>query len=164
MTTTTAHQLEITVPPDEPVITSRRFVKAPPALVWQAWTDPAALRQWLGPRALEMVVCEIDLRVGGSYRFVQRSPDGQEFAFHGEYRELEPPHRMVNTFIFDGMPDAYSVETLVLEEVEGGTMMIGTSVHSSLESRNTHLANGMEYGMRESSERLDEWVAAQVGA
>lgn len=164
MSTTTANQLEITDPPDEPVITTRRFVKAPPALVWRAWTDPAALRQWWGPRVLDLVVCEMDLRVGGTYRFVHRAPDGQEFAFRGEYRELDPPRRMVSTFIFDGMPDAYSVETLALEEVEGGTMITSRSVHSSLESRNQHVANGMEYGMRESYERLDEWAAAQQGA
>lgn len=157
MTTAT---LEITTPPDEPVIIFRRFVKAPPALVYQAFTDPEHLAHWWGPRRLEMVVCELDLRVGGRYRFVHRALDGQEFGFHGEYRELDPPNRIVNTFVYEGAPDHEAVDTAVFEAVDGGTMITGTSVHDSIESRDAHVASGMEGGMTESYERLDERLAS----
>ena len=160
--TTTATKLDITVHTDEPVISYRRFVKAPPALVFRAWTDPDALRQWMGPRVLEMVACEMDVRVGGAYRFVSRAPDGQEYGFSGEYREISPPHRLVSTFIFDGMPEDVVVETLELQDVEGGTLLVGHSRHVSFEARDAHLANGMEYGMNESMERLDEWTAREL--
>ena len=75
----------------EPVITYRRFVPAPPELVFEAWTKPEHLTQWLGPAYLELSVCEIDLRVGGAYRFVHRAPDGTEHGFHGEYLEVVRP-------------------------------------------------------------------------
>ena len=152
--------LEIEIPPDEPVMAYRRFVKAPPKLVFEAFTEPRHLRNWWGPSRLELVVCEIDLRVGGSYRFVSRAPDGQEFAFHGEYRVIDPPHKLEQTFVFDGAPDHYAVETATFEEVEGGTLVHGRSVHDTLMARDMHLANGMEAGMVESMERLDDVVAA----
>jgi uncharacterized protein YndB with AHSA1/START domain len=155
----TATSFEINAPAGEPVITSRRFIKAPPSLVFAAWTTPEHLRRWWGPRRLELSVCEIDLRVGGGYRFVHRAPDGQEFAFHGEYREIDPPHRMVTTFVYEGAPDDVAVETLELEECDGGTLMRSTSVHSSVEARDMHIASGMEGGMTESYEQLDELMA-----
>lgn len=155
----TTAALEIETPADQPVIHSRRFVKAPPALVFDAWTTAEHLRNWWGPRRLEIVLCEVDLRVGGGYRIVHRAPDGQEFAFHGEYREIDPPKRLVSTFVFEGMPDDEAVETLTLEEVEGGTMVHGLTVHTSLAARDGHMASGMEAGMRETFERLDELVA-----
>lgn len=157
MTTTTA--LEMTAPPGEPVITFRRFVAAPPELVWEAFTKPEHLRNWYGPRALTMPVCEIDLRIGGGYRFVHRAPDGQEFGFHGTYRELDRPRRIVQTWVFDGMPEDEAVETLDFDAVDGGTLLVGTSRHASVEARDQHVANGMEQGARESHERLDELLA-----
>lgn len=160
MTTT---QLEIRTPADEPVIHTKRFVAAPPALVFDAWTKAEHLRNWWGPRRLEIVECDVDLRVGGGYRIVHRAPDGQEFGFHGEYREIDPPKRLVSTFVFEGMPDHEAVETLTLEEVEGGTMVHGLTVHASLEARDGHVASGMESGMRETFERLDELVARLQG-
>ena len=87
MTTT---QLVIETPADTPEIRTRRFVKAPPALVFEAWTTAEHLREWWGPRNLQIVLCEVDLRVGGGYRIVHRAPDGQEFGFHGDYREIDP--------------------------------------------------------------------------
>jgi len=109
-------------------------------------------------------VCEVDLRVGGTYRFVHRAPDGQEFGFHGSYREVEAPHRLVNTFVFDGAPEHEALDSAVFEEVDGGTMVIGRSVHESIEARDLHVASGMEQGMTETYERLDEWAATQQAA
>lgn len=154
--------LELEIPPGEPVIRYRRFVKAPPKLVFEAFTNPEHLRNWWGPSRLELVVCEVDLRVGGGYRFVSRAPDGQEFAFHGEYRVIDPPHKLEQTFVFEPVPDHYAVDTAQFEEVEGGTLIHGQSVHDTLMARDMHVANGMEGGMRESMDRLDEVVAQAV--
>lgn len=101
--------LEFTTPPDEPVIRFRRFFKAPPALVFETWTDPGHRRDWWGPRMLELVVCEVDL--GGSYRYVLRAPDGQERGLHGEYREIDTPHRLASTFVLEVAPGNEAVET-----------------------------------------------------
>jgi uncharacterized protein YndB with AHSA1/START domain len=152
--------LDITTPADEPVILTSRFFKAPPALIFEAWTTPKHLRNWWGPRALELVTCDVDLRVGGSYRFVHRAPDGQEFAFSGEYLEIDPPHRLVATWVWEGMPDDVAVETLILEAVEGGTIVRSEARHTTLAARNQHIENGMEGGMVETYERLDELVAS----
>jgi uncharacterized protein YndB with AHSA1/START domain len=160
----TSPKLELEIPADQPVIEYRRYFKAPPELVFQAYTDPQILRHWWGPRYLELVVCEVDLRVGGTYRFVHRAPDGQEFGFRGEYREIDSPRLLSNTFVFEGAPDHEAVDTAVFEEVDGGTMVIGRSVHDTLESRDMHVASGMEKGMTETFERLDEWAAAQQAA
>ncbi len=155
---------EITTPAGEPVIKVRRFFKAPPELVYRACTEGEYLRRWFGPGRLEVTECEVDLRVGGMWRIVQRAPDGMEFAFHGEFLELEPPHRRVGTFIFEGAPEHEAVETMVLEEFEGGTMLSSTTRHSSVEARDMHVANGMEGGIIESNERLDEVLASMPGA
>ena len=155
--TTTA--LDITTPADAPVIISTRFVKAPPELVFDAWTKPEHLRNWWGPRRLELVQCDVDLRVGGAWRFVHRAPDGQEFAFYGEYLEVDRPNKLVATWCWEGMPEDVVIETLTLEAVDGGTIVRGVARHTTLEARDQHIENGMEGGMIETYERLDELVA-----
>jgi uncharacterized protein YndB with AHSA1/START domain len=151
--------LDLSLPSDEPIIEFSRFVKAPPALVFEVWTRPEHLPHWWGPRELTLEVFELDAKVGGRYRFVHRSPDGQVFAFHGEYLELDPPRRIVNSFVYEGMPDATAIETITLEAVDGGTMIHQSVRHGSLEARDAHVASGMEYGMTESFIRMDELVA-----
>jgi uncharacterized protein YndB with AHSA1/START domain len=158
MTTKTA--LQIDAPADQPVIRTTRFLAAPPELVFEAWTEPDHLRKWWGPRSLEIVVCEVDLRVGGPWHMVHRAPDGKEFGFHGEYREIDRPNRLVATWVFEGVPDEEAVETMTFEAVDGGTMARGTSRYSSIEARDAQLASGMESGMVESYERLDELFAS----
>ncbi len=152
----TTPETEITTPAGEPVIEVRRFLQAPPELVYRALTECEFLSRWWGPRRLEIVACDSDPRVGGTWRIVQRAPDGMEFAFHGEFRELEPPHRRVATFVFEGAPEHEAVETLVLEAFEGGTMLTQSTRHDSVEARDMHVAAGMEGGIIESFERLDE--------
>ncbi len=100
------------------------------------------------------------MRVGGSWRIVHRAPDGAEFGFHGELLELEPPHRRVGTFVYEGAPEHEAVETLTLEATEGGTMLTSTTWHSSVEARDMHVANGMEEGIIDSNERLAELLAS----
>jgi len=157
-------QTEITIPAGEPIITIRRYFKAPPELVYRAVTEGEFLRRWFGPRRLEVSECEVDLRVGGTWRIVHRAPDGMEFAFHGEFLELDPPRRRVGTFVYEGAPEHEAVETLVLEPVENGTMLTSTNRHSSLEARDMHVANGMEQGIIESNERLEELLASMQSA
>jgi uncharacterized protein YndB with AHSA1/START domain len=155
-------QTEITTPAGEPVITVRRFFKAPPELLYRAVTEGEYLRRWFGPGRLEVSECTVDLRVGGTWRIVQSAPDGMEFGFHGEILELDPPHRRVGTFIFEGAPEHEATETLVLEPVGGGTMLTSTIRHSSFEARDIHVANGMEQGIIESNERLEELLASML--
>jgi uncharacterized protein YndB with AHSA1/START domain len=159
--TTTDTPTEIITPPGEPVIHIRRFFKAPPELVFRAITEPEYLRRWYGPRHLEITVCEADLRVGGTWRLVHRAPDGTEFAFHGEFLELEPPRKRVGTWSWDGAPDAVATETMLCEPVEGGTMVVSTMVHNTVEARDMHVANGMEAGIIDSHGRLDELLVAE---
>lgn len=155
--------LEIVATPGQPTIVMRRSFKAPRRLVYQAFTRPEHLRRWWGPRELELVVCEIDLRVGGAYRFVQRAPDGQEFAFRGVYRELRPPERIVSTFVFELMPDHEAVTTVVLEEANGVTTLTSTVVHDSVEARDAHFA-AMEPGAIDTYDRLAELLASMEDA
>jgi uncharacterized protein YndB with AHSA1/START domain len=154
----TTSKLEVIAPATEPVIITHRFTKAPAALLFAAWTTPEHLKQWLGPRELQMISCEIDLRVGGRFRYVHRAPDGQEYGFHGKYLEIAAPHRMVCTFVFEPFPDNEAVDTLTLEEKDGGTLVTTHSRHASMEARNGHLAGGMERGMSEGYERLEALV------
>ncbi len=156
--TTSKPKLEVIAPADEPVIITRRFFKASPVLLFKAWTTPEHMKQWLGPREYEMVSCEVDLRVGGGYRYVHRGPDGTDYGFHGKYLEIDAPHRMVCTFIFEMFPQAEVIDTLTLEEQAGGTLVTTHSRHPSLEARNGHLQAGMERGMSEGYERLDSLI------
>jgi uncharacterized protein YndB with AHSA1/START domain len=139
---------------------TRRKVRAPRDLVWDVFTKPEHLKQWWGPRVLTLVICEVDLRIGGAYRFVHRTPDGMEFGFRGVYREIVRPERIVNTYIFEMMPDHEAVQTLVLEESDGGTIVRSTTMHQSVADRDAHLASGMEGGMRETYDRLDELLVS----
>jgi len=147
--------IEIVADPDRPIITTRRTVHAPRAMVFEAFTRPEHLRRWMGPRGLDMVVCESELRPGGRYRFVYRAPDGQELAFSGEYREVVPPSLIVRTFVFEFMPAVSALERLELEEHDGRTTIKTITVHQTMANRDGHLEHGMEQGMTEGYERLD---------
>jgi uncharacterized protein YndB with AHSA1/START domain len=157
---TVVSELEIEIPRDEPVVIFRRVVKAPPELVFRVYTEPEHLRRWWGPRHLVLVVCEIDLRVGGRYRLVHRAPDGQEFGFHGEYRLIERPHRLVKSFVYEGTPDNEAVDTFTFEPVDEGTLVGCRTVHSSIAARDAHVASGMEDGLTAGYQRLDQLTAS----
>jgi uncharacterized protein YndB with AHSA1/START domain len=154
----TGRRLAIEVPPGEPAIVFRRFVDAPPGLVFAVWTEPQHLRNWWGPHQFELVVCESDPRVGGRYRFVQRAPDGQEHTFDGVYREVDRPHRLVRTFVYAGAPADESVETVTFQRDRQGTLITSRSVFPSFAARDIYALAGMEAGLRESHQRLDEWL------
>ncbi len=154
----TNRRLEIEVPSGEPAVVFQRFVDAPPDLVFAVWTEPEHLRNWWGPRQFELVVCESDPRAGGRYRFVQRAPDGQEHTFDGVYREVDRPQRLVRTFVYAGAPEDESVETVTFLRDGRGTLITSTSVFPSFAARDFYAQRGMEAGLRESHQRLDEWL------
>lgn len=153
-------KLEVIAEPGKTSFVTRRLLDAPRALVFDVWTKPEHMKRWLGPRSLTMVLCEVDLRVGGGYRYVHRAPDGQEYGFHGEYREIVRPERIVSTFVFELMPEHEALETLILEERDGKTLVTTTTVHKTVEARDGHLSSGMEAGMTEGYARMDELLTA----
>ena len=136
---------------------TRRF-DAPRALVFEAMTRPEHIRQWWGNlgEGYSVPVCEVDLRVGGKWRFVNRMPNGESAAFYGEYREINPPERVVFTEIFEPFPDAVSVVTSMLSEENGKTRMIATVEYPSRDIRDMVKASGMERGAALSYDRLEE--------
>ena len=155
----TSPKLEIVAEPGKTSFTTRRVVDAPRSLVFDAFTKCEHLKQWMGPQNLTMASCQTDLRVGGRYRFVFRTPDGSDVGFSGEYKEIVPPKRIVRTFVFEPIPDASALETLELEESGGTTIIRTTTVHKSVEHRDGHVNSGMEAGMTEGYARLDQLLA-----
>jgi uncharacterized protein YndB with AHSA1/START domain len=156
-------KLEIVAEPGKPTIVTRRVVNAPRALVFDAFTKPEHIKRWMGPRHLTIVSCVSELRVGGSWRMVYRTPDGQELGFHGELQEIVRPERIVRTFVFELFPDQEALETLSMDEKDGKTTIRTLTVHKTIEARDGHLAHGMEAGMTEGYARLDELLALLLG-
>jgi uncharacterized protein YndB with AHSA1/START domain len=140
------------------ILITRSF-DAPRDLVFKAFTDPDAVRQWWGLRSSETVVAELEARAGGRWRFVQRDGEGNEYGFHGVYHEATAPERIVYTFEFEGMPGHVLLETITFEEQDGRTLMTDVSVFQSVAARDGMLQSGMESGAAESHERLDEYLA-----
>ncbi|MGE0688884.1 MAG: SRPBCC family protein, partial [Dehalococcoidia bacterium] len=122
---------------------------------------PELVKRWWGFETSEWLVCEIDLRVGGMWRYVTREQEGYEVAFHGEYQEIDAPTRLVSTEVFEMFPDASALDTIVFEEENGVTTMKMTVLHSAKEHRDAHIESGMEGGMQISMDRL-EAVAAEL--
>lgn len=159
MTTTTGHETEITVDEKVPMVRIVREFDAPREKVFRAHTDPDLIVQWLGPRDLTMTVDHYDCRTGGSYRYVH-SRDGEEYGFHGSFHEVRPSEVIVQTFTYEGVPDGVALERLVLEDLGNGrTRLTATSLTDSFEARDAFVASGMEHGVREGYERLDELLA-----
>ena len=161
MSTSTAHETQIVADPDVPMVRITREFDATPAQVYRAHTDPELVRQWNGPRGYEMRVESWDCRTGGSYRYVHIGGDGEEYAFRGCFHELRPNELIVQTFTWEGMPDGVALEKLALEELPGGRCRLtATSLVDSFEGRDAFVASGMEVGVTEGYERLDEVLAA----
>jgi uncharacterized protein YndB with AHSA1/START domain len=159
MTTTNRHETEITADTEVPLVRITREFDAPPDKVFRAHTDPDLLVQWLGPRRTEMRIDHFDCRTGGSYRYVHLS-EGQEYSFRGCFHEVRPSELIVQTFTFEGMPDGVALERLVLEDLgDRRTRLVATSLVDSFEDRDAFLASGMDVGVREGYERLDDVLA-----
>jgi uncharacterized protein YndB with AHSA1/START domain len=154
--TTSTRETEITVDAEVPLVRITREFDAPPEKVFRAHTDPELVAQWLGPRGYEMRIDHYDCRTGGSYRYLHRN-DGEEFGFHGSFHEVRPGEVIVQTFTFAGEPDGVALERVVFEDLgDGRTRLTGTSLVDSFEARDAFISSGMEHGVRESYERLDE--------
>lgn len=148
--------------PSETSLKIERVFDAPAHLVWQAWTTPELVKRWWSGRRGVTTIAEIDLRVGGTWRYVMTTNDGMEVAFHGEYREVVPHERLVCTEVFELVPDDYAVTTLTLTETGGRTLMEILVEHTSTAARDGHLNSGMETGMNEAMDAL-EVVAIELG-
>jgi uncharacterized protein YndB with AHSA1/START domain len=154
-----SQRLNVLAPQDQPVIIFRRHFHAPARLVFEAWTEPEHLRHWRGPHGFELVACEVDLRVGGGYRFVHRAPDGRLHVFSGQYREIERPSRLVSTFVYEAAPATEALDEVTFEENAGATMVTGRSTFPTFEARDLYLAGGAERGLAECHARLDELLS-----
>ena len=152
--------LEVTLPSDREVRVVRSF-NASRELVWDAHTKPELLRKWcLGPPGWSMVVCDIDLRVGGAYRYVWHHVDGKQMGMGGVHREVVPPERIVCTQLFDeDWTGGEALGTLVLTEQDGKTLLTNTILYSSKEARDNVLKTPMEQGMAAGYDRLAELLA-----
>ena len=159
MTSATHHETQIVCDPDVPLVRIVREFDASPEKVFRAHTDPDLVVQWLGPRDLTMTIDSFDCRTGGSYRYIH-SRDGEEYGFHGSFHEVRPNELIVQTFTFEGMPDAVALEKLVLEDLGNGrTRLTATSLVDSFVDRDAFVASGMDTGVIEGYERLDEVLA-----
>lgn len=156
--TARTHETTIESDPTVPLIRITREFDAPREKVFRAHTDPALVVQWLGPRDLVMTIEHWDCRTGGAYRYVHSRGD-DHYGFHGSFHEVRPSGLIVQTFTFDGEPDGVALERLVLEDLGGRTRLVATSLVDSFESRDAILASGMEHGVREGYEQLDEVLA-----
>ena len=161
---TSSGTAKVTLPGDRQILITREF-DAPKELVYKAWTTPELVRQWWCGERGEMTVAEIDLRVGGQWRYAMIANEGFEVAFHGEYRELVPNEKVVHTEIYEAMQEAgYALVTCTFEETESGrtTLSMLTSV-DSLQVRDGIIASGMEGGAQEGLDILEE-IAIELNA
>lgn len=151
------NETRIEVDPALPTIVITREFEAAPERVFRAYTDPDLVVQWLGPRRLTMLIDRYDARSGGSYRYVHRADDGTEYAFHGVFHEVRTAERIVQTFTYEGSPDKVSLETAHFADLGGHrTRVTSKSLFESIEARDAMITGGMEGGVRDGHERLDE--------
>jgi len=138
-----------------------RVFDAPRDLVWKVMTDPERVTRWWGPHGHTATVVEMDVRVGGTWRWISHGPDGQDVPFKGEYLEVEPPERLVQTEIFDvpGFDDKAAINTLTLEALGSKTKVIARSRFPSVEDLEGALATGMVGGALETYDRLADEIA-----
>ena len=155
MATVSSNKAKVTLPEDHQILITREF-DAPKHLVYKAYTTPDLVRRWWSGERGEMTECEIDLRVGGTWRYVMIAHGDFEVAFHGEYREIVPNERLVTTEVYEGMPDAQAVDHITFTEEDGRTTLTMLVQHRNQEERDAHLNSGMEAGMQESMDRLEQ--------
>jgi uncharacterized protein YndB with AHSA1/START domain len=150
----------VTLPTDEQILITREF-DAPRHLVYKAWTTPELVKRWWSGRRGEVTLAEIDLRVGGRWRYVMIAEGGFEVAFHGEFREIVPDERIVSTEVYEAMPEGEpAVNTVTFTEVEGRTTLALLTQVDSKEVRDMILDSGMEVGMQEQMDLLEELAIA----
>ncbi|KNX36213.1 SRPBCC family protein [Luteipulveratus halotolerans] len=164
--TTTGREAQIVADPDIPVITITREFDHPPAKVYRAWAEPELVKQWMGPRSVDMDIERWDCSTGGGYRYTA-TRDGEELAhFYGCFHQAVPGERLVQTFGFEEMPEAVSLEIMEFEPLDDGTRcrIVSRSIMESMEAQAGMMASGMEVGVQEGYDKLDELLAAEGAA
>ena len=157
--TTQGRRAKVTLPADDELLITREF-DAPPHLVYRAWTTPELVAKWWHANRGEIVSIDIDLRVGGTWRYVMTATGGFVVAFHGDYREIVPDERLVTTEILEGAPDAPALTTATFTDLDGRTRLEILVKHSSRQARDMHLESGMEDGLQDALALVDELLAA----
>ncbi|MBV9003353.1 MAG: SRPBCC family protein [Solirubrobacterales bacterium] len=166
MKLTSSNRAKVTLPTDEQILITREF-DAPKHLVYQAYTTPDLVKRWWHANRGEVTLVEIDLRVGGSWRYVMVTGDGTEVGFHGEYREIVPDQRLVSTEVYEGLPegvsedDAATLNTATFGEVAGRTILTLLIQAKSKVSRDAIIESGMEDGLQDALELLEQ-VAVSI--
>ena len=158
MAVTTSGRATLTLPTDEQILITREF-DAARHLVYKAWTTPELVKRWWHANRGKVTAVEIDLRVGGTWRYVMVADDGMEVGFHGEYREIVPNERLVSTEVYEGIPDAEehaALNILTLTELDGRTTLTVLVEHPTKEGRDAHINSGMEGGMQDAMDLLEE--------
>jgi uncharacterized protein YndB with AHSA1/START domain len=145
----------VTLPADEQILITREF-DAPKHLVYKAFTTPELVKRWWHANRGEVTLAEIDLRVGGKWRYVSVTFDGFEVGFHGEYREIVPNERIVSTEVYEGYPDEEAVNTATFAEVDGRTTLTILVQHTSKVARDAQIESGMEAGMQDAMDLLED--------
>jgi uncharacterized protein YndB with AHSA1/START domain len=151
---------QITAEPGTPFLQITREFDAPKELLFRAHTKPDLLVQWLGPRSVTMKVDRYDVRDGGTWRYIHSDAEGNEYGFHGVFHgQPSVEAGIVQTFEFEGAPGHVMLEWMMFEERDGKTLLIGNSVAQSVEDRDAMVASGMESGVVEGYERLDDLLS-----
>jgi uncharacterized protein YndB with AHSA1/START domain len=162
MMTSNRHGSAVVTLPSDREIRIERVFDAPAHLVFKAWTTPEYVRRWWGDPDAPVVLCDIDLRPGGAWRYVTRNADGSEFGWHGVYSVVDAPHHLATTEVFEGFPDAEAQNTLTFDERDGVTTMTVIVLHQTKEYRDGHVNSGMEGGMQLALNRFDAVLAELV--
>ncbi len=155
MTVASSKKATVTLPSDTQILITREF-EAPKHLVYKAWTTPELVARWWSGQRGTTTSAEIDLRVGGKWRYVMVANGGFEVGFHGEFREIVPNERIVSTEVYEGAPDGEGINTLTLTEKNGRTTLTNLMQLPDKETRDTVINSGMEGGMQESFALLEE--------
>ncbi|MEJ2862710.1 SRPBCC family protein [Actinomycetospora flava] len=156
---TTTRETTITADPAAPTVRITREFDAPVANVFRAHVEPDLVKRWLGPRGLTMEIDRFDVVTGGSYRYTHRDDDGA-YTFYGSFHEVRTDERIVQTFTFEGFPDSVTLETMTFVDLgDGRTRLEGLSLFESTDARDAMIASGMEIGVNEGYEKLDELLA-----
>jgi uncharacterized protein YndB with AHSA1/START domain len=159
MAVTHSGKATVTLPTDTQILITREF-DAPRHLLYRAYTEPDLIKRWWSGRRGEVTSVEVDLRVGGRWRYVMMANEGFEVAFHGTFRELVPNERIVTTELFEGVPDAReedaTVNTTTFEELDGRTRLVTLVECHTRETRDAIIESGMEGGMQESYDKLED--------
>jgi uncharacterized protein YndB with AHSA1/START domain len=161
MTVASSGSATVTLPTDEQILITREFA-APRHLVFKAWTTPELVKQWWHAKRGEVTIVEIDLRVGGQWRYVMIADDGFEVGFHGEYLEIVPNERIVSSEVYEGLPEGVSAEdggtvnTATFAETDGRTLVTLLVQAANKVSRDAIIDSGMEGGLQDALDLLEQ--------